>query len=128
LARGYGFCGGELFLAIPSAYLIYLSLLTIFWTSDKCYCILFLQESEFRDLPPEVIERLLHRPEDLVQHVEENIRIYKNNMLRLLEDYMADHDQQYLIELDSNQPAPILFKVSSKEFIPKHLNLFATLD
>lgn len=27
------------------------------------------------------------------------------------QDYMADHDQQYLIELDGNQPVNNLFKV-----------------
>ena len=28
------------------------------------------------------------------------------------QEYMADHDQQYLIELDANQTAATLFKVS----------------
>ena len=36
-------------------------------------------------LPPEVIERLVRRPEDLPVHVEHNIKIYKSNALRILE-------------------------------------------
>ena len=66
------------------------------------------------ELPPEVIERLVRRPEDLPTHVEDNIKTYKSNMLRILEDYMADHDQQSLIELDANKPINILFKVFSE--------------
>lgn len=30
----------------------------------------------------------------------------------MLQDYMADHDQQYLIEMDSNQSPGVLFKVT----------------
>ena len=30
----------------------------------------------------------------------------------MLQEYMADHDQQYLIEMDANQTANTLFKVS----------------
>ncbi len=37
------------------------------------------------ELPPEVIERLVRRPEDLPTHVEDNIKTYKSNMLRILE-------------------------------------------
>ena len=36
-------------------------------------------------LSPEVLERLVRRPEDLPTHVEENITRYKKNMLRILE-------------------------------------------
>ncbi|XP_041351641.1 adenylate kinase 9-like isoform X3 [Gigantopelta aegis] len=66
-------------------------------------------ESSIR-LPPEVVERLITRPDDLPEQVEQNIRNYKNNMLRMLEDYMADHDQQYLVEMDSNQMCAVIFK------------------
>ena len=31
---------------------------------------------------------------------------------------MADHDQQYLIEMDGNQTAATLFKVSTKPHVP----------
>jgi hypothetical protein len=40
------------------------------------------------ELPPETLERLVRRPEDLSSKVMENIRKYKNNMLRLLEVIM----------------------------------------
>ena len=30
---------------------------------------------------------------------------------------MADHDQQYLIELDANKPVAVIFKVSSSLFL-----------
>ncbi len=106
----------------------------------------FLQEIS---LPEEVVERLVKRPEDLPDFVEENIAAYKSNMLRLFEvtwsflealsfceahvqlllcyrvdyhfeqtvvsffqDYMADHNQQRLIELDANHNASVLFDVS----------------
>ena len=67
---------------------------------------------EGAELPPEIIERLIKRPEDLPAHVVENIRKFKSNMLRILEDYMADFDQQYLIELDANKPVKLIFQVS----------------
>jgi len=62
------------------------------------------------ELPLEVLERLIKRPEDLPKQTEENLGKYKTNMLRILEDYMADHDQQYLIEMDGNQTVLTLFK------------------
>ena len=64
-------------------------------------------------LPPETVERLLVRPEDMPSQVEKNVNHYRSAMLRLLEDHMADHDQQYLVELDGNQPVAVLEKVSN---------------
>lgn len=58
------------------------------------------------------MNRLLIRPEDLPEHVFKNIDRYRSSMLRLLEDHMADHDQQYLVELDGNQPVAVLEKVT----------------
>jgi hypothetical protein len=37
------------------------------------------------ELPPEVIERMVKRPEDLPGHVAENIKMYKSNILPMLE-------------------------------------------
>jgi proline dehydrogenase len=37
------------------------------------------------ELPAEVLERLIVRPEDLPEQVEKNIRKYKVNLLRMLE-------------------------------------------
>lgn len=62
-------------------------------------------------LPPETIERLLVRPEDMPDHVRQNILEYRNSMLKILEDHMVDHNQQYLIELDANQSIVVLEKV-----------------
>ncbi|KAI0210314.1 Adenylate kinase 9 [Lamellibrachia satsuma] len=61
-------------------------------------------------LPPEIIKRLVKRPEDMEAFVPDNIKMYKSNMLRLLEDYMADHNQQYLLELDANKPSHVLLR------------------
>lgn len=69
-----------------------------------------LDEEPVIELPLEVLERLIKRPEDMAEQVEENLGKYKTNMLRILEDYMADHDQQYLIEMDGNQTVLSLFK------------------
>jgi len=57
------------------------------------------------------VSRLLVRPEDLPDHVVTNVAHYRSAMLRILEDYMADHSQQHLIELDANQPVNVLEKV-----------------
>lgn len=44
-----------------------------------------LQDGDFAELPPDVLERLLRRPEDLEEQAVGNIAKYKNKMLRLLE-------------------------------------------
>ncbi|XP_071818767.1 adenylate kinase 9-like isoform X4 [Apostichopus japonicus] len=62
------------------------------------------------ELSAEMIERLVQRPEDLPVHVTESVKIYKEKLLKMFEDYMADHDQQYLIELDANKPVSQLFR------------------
>ncbi|KAF6022986.1 hypothetical protein EB796_018705 [Bugula neritina] len=61
-------------------------------------------------LPADTVSRLLVRPEDLPDHVVTNVAHYRSAMLRILEDYMADHSQQHLIELDANQPVNVLEK------------------
>nr|XP_006820033.1 PREDICTED: adenylate kinase 9-like [Saccoglossus kowalevskii] len=67
-------------------------------------------DEETVELGFDVIERLVKRPEDLPQQVDLSVDTYKDMMLRVLEDYMADHDQQYVIELDANKNANQLFK------------------
>ncbi|KAK7500075.1 hypothetical protein BaRGS_00008622, partial [Batillaria attramentaria] len=62
------------------------------------------------ELPVEVLERLIKRPEDMSPQAENQIAMYKDKMLRILEDYMADHNQQYLVEMDANNTSTILFK------------------
>ena len=68
------------------------------------------EDIEVEELPPEIIERLIKRPEDLPLHVAEDIANFKDRVLRIIEDYMADFDQQYLIELDANKPVKTLFQ------------------
>ena len=50
------------------------------------------QEEEEGPLSPEVLERLIKRPEDLPTHVQENINKYKKNILRILEVGILVHD------------------------------------
>ncbi|XP_031467146.1 adenylate kinase 9 isoform X2 [Phasianus colchicus] len=51
----------------------------------------------------EMIHQLVQRPEDMLENIEERVGLYKDTMLRSLEDLMAEQDSQYLIELDGNQ-------------------------
>lgn len=62
-------------------------------------------------MTPDTVARLLVRPEDIPEHVRKNINDFRSSMLRILEDHMADHNQQYLIELDGNQSISALEKV-----------------
>ena len=48
-------------------------------------CTIFQDEEPAIELPLEVLERLIKRPEDLPEQVEENLGKYKTNMLRILE-------------------------------------------
>ncbi|XP_072178424.1 adenylate kinase 9-like isoform X1 [Diadema setosum] len=69
-----------------------------------------LGDEEKVELTVEIIERLVQRPEDLPSHAADSIKGYRDKLLKMFEDYMADHDQQYLIELDANKPAGLLFR------------------
>ncbi|KAL9969395.1 hypothetical protein ACROYT_G021608 [Oculina patagonica] len=68
------------------------------------------EEEEREEITPELVARLVTRPEDLPQNVASSIKKYRDMMLRTLEDYMADHDQQKLIELDGNENPKVVFK------------------
>ncbi|KAJ7363546.1 Adenylate kinase [Desmophyllum pertusum] len=68
------------------------------------------EEEEREEITPELVARLVTRPEDLPQNVASSIKKYRDMMLRTLEDYMADHDQQRLIELDGNENPKVVFK------------------
>ncbi|NXG74882.1 KAD9 kinase, partial [Baryphthengus martii] len=58
----------------------------------------------------EFLHQLVQRPEDILENAEERVGIYKDIVLRPLEDLMAEHECQYLIELDGNQePDDLLF-------------------
>jgi len=51
----------------------------------NCYVSLIQDEELLPDLPAEVMERIITRPEDLPEQVTSNIQKYKKNILRLLE-------------------------------------------
>ncbi|KFV64263.1 Adenylate kinase 9, partial [Dryobates pubescens] len=63
----------------------------------------------------EFLHQLVQRPEHILENAEERIGTYKDIMLRPLEDWMAEQDCQYLIELDGNQQPDDLFMVSKLE-------------
>ena len=56
--------------------------------------------------------RLVKRPEDAAKVVMDEITFYKENVLPPLEDFMAEHDRQMMIELDANMSEGDLYKVS----------------
>ncbi|XP_032877861.1 adenylate kinase 9 [Amblyraja radiata] len=68
-----------------------------------------MEEEEKAAMTPQLIARLVNRPEDLPGTFVKRVALYKSKMLRPLEEYMADHDPQYLIELDGNRKPNELF-------------------
>ena len=59
----------------------------------------------------EIVSRLVTRPEDKEVRVQKEIQHYREAMLRSLEDYIIQHSQQHIIELDANLPPKELFRV-----------------
>ncbi|CAF4826662.1 unnamed protein product, partial [Rotaria sp. Silwood1] len=74
----------------------------------------------FSPVPTEIVERLVTRPEDLMPDVSDSIQLYKDQLLRMLEEYMASLPQAYLVELDGNVSPTILF-----EQLLERLNAYA---
>lgn len=68
------------------------------------------QDEFFAVVGNDVVERLVVRPEDTLSYVESSLSTFKEALLRVLEDQMANMDQSYLIELDSNLSPTILMK------------------
>ncbi|XP_066463784.1 adenylate kinase 9 isoform X2 [Eleutherodactylus coqui] len=66
------------------------------------------EEEEF-DNSKEVLSQLVYRPEDFPENVDERIWLYKDTLLRPVEDLIIDHNPQYLIELDGNKNSDELF-------------------
>ncbi|CAF2033300.1 unnamed protein product [Rotaria magnacalcarata] len=64
----------------------------------------------FAPVPTEIVERLVTRPEDMIPDVGESIQFFKDQLLRMLEEYMASLPQSYLVELDGNMSPTILFE------------------
>lgn len=60
----------------------------------------------------EIVGRLVCRPEDSEMRVKQDIQYYREAMLRSLEDYIIQHNQQHVIELDANLAPRDLFRVN----------------
>ncbi|CAF2637524.1 unnamed protein product, partial [Rotaria sp. Silwood2] len=74
----------------------------------------------FSPVLTEIVERLVTRPEDLMPDVSDSIQFFKDQLLRMLEEYMASLPQSYLVELDGNMSPTILF-----EQLLERLNAYA---
>uniref|UniRef100_A0A8C9QFC0 Uncharacterized protein n=1 Tax=Spermophilus dauricus TaxID=99837 RepID=A0A8C9QFC0_SPEDA len=69
----------------------------------------------------EILHHLVQRPEDYLENVENIIQLYKETILNCLEEVMAEHNPQFLIELDGNKPPEELFMTVIERL--KYLNL-----
>ncbi|XP_078492449.1 adenylate kinase 9 [Ciona intestinalis] len=65
---------------------------------------------EFNEMDKDTKARLVNTPENQATTIEETNSLFKNVALIPLEEYMADHDQQYLIELDGKSSVQSLFQ------------------
>ncbi|XP_015211824.2 adenylate kinase 9 isoform X1 [Lepisosteus oculatus] len=73
------------------------------------------EEGEEGQFQKDMHSQLVTRPEDFPDNTLKRIALYKDTMLRPLEDYMADHDLQYLFELDGNKsPTELYVSVMSR--------------
>ncbi|CAF3709748.1 unnamed protein product [Adineta steineri] len=64
----------------------------------------------FEPTPAEIVERLVTRPEDMMPDVTDSIKLFKDQLLRMFEEYMASLPHSYLIELDGNMSPTISFQ------------------
>ncbi|XP_023564433.1 adenylate kinase 9 [Octodon degus] len=69
----------------------------------------------------ESLQHLVQRPEDYLENVQNIIKLYKETALPTLEKVMAEHNPQYLIELDGNKSPEELFMMVMERL--KYLNL-----
>ncbi|XP_025781736.1 adenylate kinase 9 [Puma concolor] len=69
----------------------------------------------------EILQHVVQRPEDYLENIENVVKLYKELILHSLEEVMAEHNSQYLIELDGNKPPEELFMVIMDRL--KYLNL-----
>ncbi|XP_041832401.1 adenylate kinase 9 isoform X1 [Melanotaenia boesemani] len=73
------------------------------------------EEQTEEELPRSVIDQLFWTPENLPKNASNRINIYMEKVLRPLEDYMADHNPLYLLDLDGNNtPEELHLVVMSK--------------
>eukprot|EP00731_Ephydatia_muelleri_P001091 Em0001g1091a len=61
-------------------------------------------------LATDICGRLVQRFQDLPQQAEQQISTYKTKLLRAVENFIIEHDQQFVIELDANLPPHMLFR------------------
>ncbi|XP_007484490.2 adenylate kinase 9 isoform X1 [Monodelphis domestica] len=64
----------------------------------------------------EIFRHLVQKPEDFMENIEASIRQYRKELLHFLEEMMADHDSQFLIELDGNKSAEELHRAVIDRF------------
>ncbi|XP_036025258.1 adenylate kinase 9-like [Onychomys torridus] len=69
----------------------------------------------------EMLQHLVQRPEDYLENIENTVKLYKEELLDALEEIMAEHNPQYLIELDGNKAPEDLFTTVIERL--KYLNL-----
>uniref|UniRef100_G3TBY3 Uncharacterized protein n=1 Tax=Loxodonta africana TaxID=9785 RepID=G3TBY3_LOXAF len=69
----------------------------------------------------EILQHLVQRPEDYLENIEDISKLYKETILHPIEEIMAEHNSQYLIELDGNKPPEELFLTVMERL--KYLNL-----
>ncbi|XP_045355186.1 adenylate kinase 9 isoform X2 [Leopardus geoffroyi] len=69
----------------------------------------------------EILQHVVQRPEDYLENIENVVKLYKELILHSLEEVMAEHNSQYLIELDGNKPPEELFMTVMDRL--KYLNL-----
>ncbi|XP_059032871.1 adenylate kinase 9 isoform X7 [Mustela lutreola] len=69
----------------------------------------------------EILQHIVQRPEDYLENIENIVKLYKEIILHPLEEVMAEHNSQYLIELDGNKPPEELFMTVMDRL--KYLNL-----
>ncbi|KAI4890937.1 hypothetical protein NFI96_033193 [Prochilodus magdalenae] len=67
------------------------------------------EEEEEQELQKDMISHLVRMKENFPEEAYQRIQLYKDTILKPLEDYMADHDPQYLFELDGNKDPEELF-------------------
>ncbi|XP_019849767.1 PREDICTED: adenylate kinase 9-like [Amphimedon queenslandica] len=61
-------------------------------------------------LAPNIADRLVIRARDKMANVKEEIKYYKENVLSHIEDYIIQHNHQYVIELDASLSSKELFR------------------
>ncbi|KAL6091489.1 hypothetical protein STEG23_032300, partial [Scotinomys teguina] len=69
----------------------------------------------------EILQHLVQRPEDYLENIKNTVELYRDILLHALEEIMAEHDPQYLIELDGNKSPEDLFTTVIERL--KYLNL-----